>query len=151
MEEQYKVFFQRCHEEMKYLSNVWNSSNNIHCLCHKERSLCLYLSHSLQTSEQSRLYTHSYRGRCWKKMRGWFCKVTTTQQVSGIKCSVYRLPVLPLGKKKNNLLLINTGHLVACLATRQLAQPFLTDLTLLCIWCFLGWRMSFSCTRRMVW
>lgn len=69
----------------------------------------------------------------------WFCKVTTTQQVSGIKCAVYCLPVLPLGKKKNNPLLINRGHLVVCLFTRQLAQPVLTDVALSCIWCSLGW------------
>lgn len=63
---------------------------------------------------------HSNRSLCLK-ICGWFIKVTTTQQVSEIKCSVYGVPVLRLSKNINNLLLINTGHLV-CLS-RPLSQP----------------------------
>lgn len=129
---------------------VWYISNNIHCFFFPQRELfCALIAQVFSIDLLTIKDLHTYRGWCWK-MYGWFSKVTTTQQVSGIKCSVYCLPVLHLGKKKNNLLLINTGHLAVCLS-RLLSQPALIDPTLLCIWCFLGWKTWWVFHVRTVW
>lgn len=101
-----------------------NASHNI-AVCPRNR-----------VSEQCGIYAH-LPGR-------WYWEKQLNKSHSGIKYSVYCSPALPLGKKKNNPLLINTGHLVVCLSIRQLPQPVLTDVTLPCIWCSLVWR-----TRRV--
>lgn len=67
------------------------------------------------------LHAHSHRRWC-RKMRGLFCK-SDKYTCQGSNAPVYCLPVLPLGKKKNNLLLINKGHWRVCRATWQLALP----------------------------
>lgn len=80
------------------------------------------------------LHAHSHRRWC-RKMRGLFCK-SDKYTCQGSNAPVYCLPVLPLGKKKNNLLLINKGHWRVCRATWQLALPLLTDT--FCVQGFMG-------------
>lgn len=105
----------------------------------KKNSFCVFYHIYPRFPNNPRFIIYTHIGDCAEKLCGWLFKVTTTQQVSGIKCCVYCLPVLPPGKKKNNLLLINTGHLVVPLAPSQLAQTILSDPTLPSIWCFLGY------------
>lgn len=127
---------------MKYLLSVWIFSNNIYCL-----SRLFSFTTDLLTIQDLCMHT-PIGGMLGCKMCGRFCKAKKTTRVSAIKCAVYCSPVLPLGKKKkNSLLLINTGHLVVRLPTRQLSHPVLTDPTLLCIWCFLGMEEAMSFPR----
>lgn len=109
-----------------------------------------FLIHHGSPNNPGFIYAHSYRGGCWAaKCAADSAKQKKIHNESQGSNALFtaRLCCLWVRRKKNSLLLINTGHLVVRLPTRQLSHPVLTDPTLLCIWCFLGMEEAMSFPR----